>query len=128
MGEDSKEFNSLLLNNLSNLTDKIDKIHEDVGDLKGKVAVLMETKETVRQLDCCLEKFQDKMSSLDKDLAIKSSIWAVISSIVTFLIALFIAYLSGVFSAPYEDSYPPFRTRSGTIQTDTTHNFDNYGH
>lgn len=96
MSTDLKEFTELLLNNLRNLTDKVDSLQQDISGLKMDVAVLKETKETVKKLDCCIEKFQQQITQIDKDLAIKSSKWGVISSVVTLLIALLVAYFSGL--------------------------------
>ena len=96
MAGDLKEFIELLLNNLKSLDAKIDVLQKDMASIKSDVAVLKETKEAVKQLDSCIEKFQVQMNQIDKDLALKSSKWGVISSIVTFLIALVIAYITGI--------------------------------
>ena len=96
MAGDLKEFIELLLNNLKSLDAKVDVLQKDMGSIKSDVAVLKETKESLRQFSGHIEDFQKQMNKIDKDLTLKSSKWGVISSVVTFLIALLLAYIIGI--------------------------------
>ena len=96
MSSDLKEFYELLLNNLKSLDTKVDGLQQDMSKIKSDVAVLKETKESLKQFTCHIEEFQKQMNKIDKDLAIKSSKWGVISSVATFLLALLVAYLAGI--------------------------------
>lgn len=114
MATNLKEFTDLLLNNLKSLDGKVDELQKDMSRVRSDVAVLKETKEAVKSLSVCIDDLQTQLNRTDRDLAIKSSKWGVISSVVTLLIALLIAFISGVFEVRQEhqqEPQQPFTTR-----------------
>ena len=110
MANELKEFTELLLSNLQGLSNKVDILQIDVSGVKSDVAVLKETQKTVDKLNTTIETFHEKMGTLDKELAIKTSKLSIVSSLVTslvtLLVALLIAALVGVFDRPQAQGYP----------------------
>ena len=112
-----KEFTELLLNNLQNLTNKVDSMQRDMSDVRQNIAVLMAKQNEVGEVNVCVEKLTEKVNQIDKDVAIKSGLWGLGTSVVTLLIALLIAYLSGVFQKQTQYDERPFNTRGARPDT-----------
>lgn len=105
MANEFKEFTELLLDNLKSLTIKVDRVQKDMSDVREKVAVLSEKSRAADELQVCVEDLKKQVGELDKTVAVKSGLWGLGGAVVTLLIAIIIAIITGAFDNPRGVNY-----------------------